>query len=131
MQDRRFIFQDASGRRWPLFKSLVFVAAVIATVASVFFIYSLVIPAIFDNPQSLSNLKSQLRKMARREAPRPASANQKVLQQLLATRTRPTDLLTPRPLKLEPGGIRAAFFSGWDKSAIESLGRNSAAITDL
>ena len=131
MQDRRFIFQDASGRRWPLFKTLAFFAAVVATVASVFFVYSLVIPAIFDNPQSLASLKKQLRKMAKREAPRPANENQKILQQFLATRSRPIDSSTPHPFKVEPGGIRAAFFSGWDKSAIDSLGRNANAITHL
>ena len=131
MNDRRFIFQDASGRRWPLFKTLVVIATLLAAVASAFFVYSLVIPAIFDNPQSLASLKKQLRKMAHREAPRRANTNQKVLQQFLAARSRPTVSPTPHPPKLVPGGIRAAFFSGWDKASLDSLARNAAVITHL
>ena len=131
MHDRRFIFQDDSGRRWPLLKTLAVIAALITSAASIFFIYSLVIPAIFDNPQSLSSLKKQLRKMARREDTRPANTSQKVLQQFLAAKNRTTAQPMSHPPKLEPGGIRAAFYSGWDKAAIESLAKNSSAITDL
>lgn len=102
-----------------------------ATVASVFFIYSLVIPAIFENPQSLGGLKRQLRKMARHDMPPPSTVSQKVLQKYLAARGRPTASPAAHPATTGAGGIRAAFFFGWDKAAVDSLSRNAGIITHL
>ncbi|MBE2204198.1 MAG: glycosyltransferase [Chthoniobacterales bacterium] len=130
MSDSRFIFHDTRGGRWKRFKFLAGLGACVGIAALVLFIQSLVVAPKFDSPNSLRNLKRQIKAYQKTIAARGRSESDKALTRQLA---RATPLPAGRGAARAQAspGIRAAFFSGWDEAAFRSLASNQAALTHL
>lgn len=130
MPKNSFIFHDIRGSRWRRFKFLAGLGAIVGIAALVLFIQSLLVAPQFDQPNSLQNLKKQIKAYGKRTRPVDQSVSDKALSRQLARGTpTPTTRLAASP-KLNPG-IRAAFFTGWDEAAFRSLASNQTLLTHL
>ena len=130
MPKNSFIFHDIRGSRWRRFKFLAGLGAFVGITALVLFIQALLVSPKFDQPNSLQNLKKQIKtygKMARRP---DKSESDKALSRQLARGTPPSASRPPSSSALNPG-IRAAFFAGWDEAAFRSLSLNQSLLTHL
>ena len=130
MPNNSFIFHDVRGSRWRRFKFLAGLGAFVGITALVLFIQALLVSPKFDQPNSLQNLKKQIKsygKLARRTE---KSESDKALSKQLARRPPPAASRPSVPAALNPG-IRAAFFEGWDEAAFRSLASNQSLLTHL
>ncbi|MFA7345114.1 MAG: polysaccharide deacetylase family protein [Terrimicrobiaceae bacterium] len=129
MPKNNFIFHDTRGSRWRRFKFLAGLGALVGITALVLFVQALLVSPKFDRPNSLQNLKKQIKAYAKLAKPSGQSESDKALFKRL-TRRAPADSLPPAPSVLNPG-IRAAFFAGRDEGAFRSLSANQALLTHL
>ncbi len=130
MPKNSFIFHDIRGSRWRRFKFLAGLGAIVGITALVLFIQSLLVAPQFDQPNSLQNLKKQIKAYGKRVRPLERSDSDKALTRQLARGTPSPAGRVIAPPKLNPG-IRAAFFTGWDEAAFRSLSSNQALLTHL
>ncbi|TSA30214.1 MAG: glycosyltransferase [Verrucomicrobiaceae bacterium] len=129
MRKHGFVFQDVGGGRWVRFKILACLGAILAAIGLGLFFRALFVAPALDSPNSLKNLKQQIRAY-QKNATLPAGSNKdRVLLKLLA-REKPA----PKPVGPARGGnagIKAAFFAGWDEDAIRSLKLHENLLTHL
>jgi hypothetical protein len=129
MRADRFIFHDANGKRWTLFKIFGFVGSAVAVVALIVFIGTLFIPPPIAPANSLAAMKGQIRAYERQAHAPKNTRTDKILSKLLAEK-RPSS--TSPVTKTGSGNeVRAGFFSGWDEASFRSLERNGAKLTHL
>ncbi len=129
MQKRSFVFHDAWGRRWWKFKFLSSVAAVVAVLAVVLFVISLLIPSQFGSPNTLESLKRKIRAFDRANQGVVADQADKILAMLRA-KTVIADGANPvRPKRSTQ--IKAAFLPFEDKQAAESITEHGGELTHL
>lgn len=130
MPKSSFIFHDIRGGRWRRFKFLAGLGACIGIAALVLFIQSLVVSPKFDQPNSLQNLKRQIKSYQKSTRASGRSGSDKALTRQLARAALPAASRLSAQSLLNPG-IRAAFFSGWDEAAFRSLALNHSFLTHL
>ena len=111
MPKNSFIFHDVRGSRWRRFKFLAGLGAFIGITALVLFIQAMLVSPKFDQPNSLQNLKKQIKTYEKLLRRTEKSESDKALTRQLARRTpaspgRGSATPSPKP------GIRAAFFFG-------------------
>ncbi len=129
MRKNRFIFQDLNGSRWRRFKWFAGGGIFLGAVALVLFIRSIAVSPEFEQPNSLQNLKRQI-------TPRANDHRQVTLSQSDRALSRQLRINKPSPGRTgsrppDNGGIRAAFFMGWDEAAFRSLLANKEILTHL
>ena len=129
MRGERFIFHDAHGRRWTLFKIVAFAGSAVALVAFLIFMGSLFVPPPLAPASSLSAMKGQIHAYERRGHAPQSTRSDKILSKLLAEKRSSSG--SPISKKSSNAEIRAAFFSGWDEAAFRSLERNESKLTHL
>jgi len=130
MPKNSFIFHDVRGARWRRFKFLAGLGVFVGITALVLFVQALFVPPHFDQPNSLQNLKKQIKAYAKLARPAEKSGSDKALTRQLARATPLPANRTAAPPVVNPG-IRAAFFAGWDEEAFRSLALNQSLLTHL
>lgn len=96
----------------------------------VVFIQALFVSPKFDQPNSLENLKRQIKAYEKQARRGGLSESDKALSRQLAQGSQAAPGRAPSPSVLNPG-IRAAFFAGWDEAAFRSLAGNHDLLTHL
>ena len=129
MRGERFIFYDARGRRWTLFKIVAFAGSALGLSALLIFMGSLFVDPPIAPANSLAAMKGQIRAYERRGRAPQSSRSDKVLSKLLAEKN-PTPKSSV-PQQNSSGEVRAGFFTGWDESAFRSLEKNGSKLTHL
>ena len=130
MPKNSFIFHDVRGSRWRRFKFLAGLGAFIGITALVLFIHAMLVSPKFDQPNSLQNLKKQIKTYEKPHRQTEKSESDKALTRQLARKTPATASRGPAS-SAPKSGIRAAFFSGGDEAAFRSLALNQALLTHI
>ena len=130
MPKNDFIFHDSRGSRWRRFKFLAGFGALVGITALILFVQALLVSPKFDQPNSLQNLKRQIKSYDKLAHASELSGSDKALTKQLSRSSLPGTARIPVPAVVNPG-IRAAFFSGWDEAAFRSLTVNQALLTHL
>lgn len=131
MKDRKFIFQDPSGRRWPLFKFGVFTLGLFSIISAALFAAALLAPITIQNPLSLALLKRQLRAMEKASLPRTVTSSDKALLKRLSARNNIPKPALAMPDKNKNGDIRATFLFSSDPASLEALRGHAAELTHV
>ena len=130
MRKHGFIFQDAWGGRWRIFKTISLAAAGITSAACLIFVISLLINPEFASPNPLATLKKSIRAYGGpgRGLLSVASgrSSEPLPPQAASRKSR-----AAAPLKNQQLQIRAAFLDGWDEAAIESLRQHEDELTHI
>lgn len=119
MRKNSFIFHDIRGARWKRFKIVAGLGTFVGITALVLFVQALFVSPKFDQPNSLQNLKKQIKTYNRARLPGQTESD-KALSRRLAKAT-PSTAGRQVSRTAVPSGIRAAFFSGWDEASVRSL----------
>ncbi|MFZ4482780.1 MAG: polysaccharide deacetylase family protein [Chthoniobacterales bacterium] len=127
MPGDKFVFHDVRGIRWGAFKIFAVVAGIISAAALGLFLHSLFVAPSFVSPNSLAELKTQLRaEQGRRQT---SAAVQKQGAEPGGLNAKNPSL--PPDRRKSSGGIKAAFFSPDDSQALESLRAHGGQLTHL
>lgn len=129
MRKNGFVFQDVGGGRWVRFKILACLGTILVLIGVGLFFRALFVAPALDSPNSLKDLKRQIRAYEKNASVPAESSSDKVLVRLLAK-----EKATPKPLlpsRDGSAGIRAAFFTGWDEAAFRSLKQHQGLLTHL
>ncbi|MGE4560023.1 MAG: hypothetical protein AB7E77_07470, partial [Desulfobulbus sp.] len=134
-----FVFLDQRGKRWPRFKRVAFVGALLVFVAAILFVQSLLLPSNLSLPPSVKQLKSQLKALQMQgkgwKPTKPlwldyARQNQNAhAHKTTASAHHKLRPATPRQadkavLPTAPTGekeIHLGFYEGWDPDSLASL----------
>ena len=130
MPKNSFIFHDVRGSRWRRFKFLAGLGAFIGITALVLFVQAMLVSPKFDQPNSLQNLKKQIKTYQKLRGKTEQSESDKALSRQLARKTPATASRGPASSVPKPG-IRAAFFSGGDEAVFHSLALNQSLLTHI
>ncbi|MEO8207216.1 MAG: hypothetical protein ABI615_13630, partial [Chthoniobacterales bacterium] len=127
--EKRFVFHDAGGKRWPRFRILSLIALLVFLTALVVFSRSLFIAPQLMLPDSVRILKHQL-KALRAETVTPSVKQVNDWQTLTpGLKAKVKDRLTKRTIPTDQ--VRLAYYVGWDPAAYESLKRNFQLYTHI
>lgn len=120
MRNSSFIFHDVRGARWKRFKVVAGLGTFVGITALVLFVQALFVSPKFNQPNSLQNLKKQIKAYDRTRSPGQSESDKALSKQLArATPSSSGGAHVLRPALTS--GIRAAFFAGWDEAAFRSL----------
>lgn len=128
MRREKFVFHDAHGVRWKRFKLASVLATIGGVLAAGLFVQAILDSPTFQSPNSLQNLKKQIRAYERQLVKTTGSDSDKVLSKLRAESAARPRILTKSP---QPPGIRAAFLTGWDAASFRSLADHQSLLTHI
>ncbi|MFZ4778400.1 MAG: glycosyl hydrolase family 18 protein, partial [Terrimicrobiaceae bacterium] len=130
MRKNNFIFHDVRGSRWRRFKVLAALGTIVGIGALVLFIQALLVSPPLDAPNSLQDLKKQIRTYAKQSRLADPSESDKALSKQLARGTPAGNGAGSTHPSIAPD-IRAAFFMGWDEASFRSLALHQDVLTHL
>lgn len=131
MRDNNFIFHDTWGRRWWRFKLLTAVAVVLVAVALAMFLVALIVPPPLDSPNSLENLRQQLRTFVRPALPVTEGGGDLALAALRAAKATAPGSQPLNSHHRNAREIRAAFFDPEDQASVAALRAHAGEITHM
>ncbi|MCL2458586.1 MAG: glycosyltransferase [Desulfobulbus sp.] len=133
-----FVFLDRRGKRWPRFRRLMFAVGLVAFVAVILFIQTLVLPSNFAMPPAVEQLlrtsKAQQSKKVLQNNEQPA----KRLWLRYAKKHRDKEAKTGQNKAAvaaappaRPEEIRLGFYTSWDPDSLDSLRENLEKLTHV
>ncbi|MEO6848144.1 MAG: glycosyltransferase [Chthoniobacterales bacterium] len=128
--ERRFVFHDIRGKRWPRLRRYSLIAALLLLTLIIIFIRSLFIAPQLMLPESVRSLKHQLKAISG-DAITATPAKPINDWQTLAPELKAKAKTNQIQRSLPKDQVRLAYYVGWDPAAFESLKRNAHLYTHL